>query len=74
MIQCNIRDGELAFKSPNFPTARLMYMSATYDQIVNQFFAGLQHLISLFHVAQTSEVPHLQLTGRASASDPSGTT
>jgi hypothetical protein len=26
----------------NFPTARLMYMSATHDQIVNQFFAGLK--------------------------------
>ena len=25
----------------NFPRARLMYMSATYDQVVNQFFAGL---------------------------------
>ena len=25
----------------NFPTARLMYMSATYDQVTNQFFAGL---------------------------------
>jgi hypothetical protein len=24
-----------------FPTARLMYMSATFDQVVNQFFAGL---------------------------------
>jgi hypothetical protein len=28
----------------NFPTARLMYMSATYDQVVNQFFAGLSRL------------------------------
>jgi hypothetical protein len=26
----------------NFATARLMYMSATYDQVVNQFFAGLK--------------------------------
>jgi hypothetical protein len=25
-----------------FPTSRLMYMSATYDQVVNQFFAGLR--------------------------------
>jgi hypothetical protein len=28
----------------NFRTARLMYMSATYDQVVNQFFAGLSRL------------------------------
>jgi hypothetical protein len=26
----------------NFPTARLMYMSATYDQVTNQFFSGLK--------------------------------
>jgi hypothetical protein len=26
----------------NFPTARLMYMSATYDQVVTQFIAGLK--------------------------------
>src|SRR6201984_2775833 len=26
----------------NFPSARLMYMSATHDQITNQFFSGLK--------------------------------
>src|ERR1700747_2324520 len=26
----------------NFPSARLMYMSATYDKVVNQFFSGLR--------------------------------
>src|ERR1700745_1877795 len=25
----------------NFPKGRLMYMSATFDQVVNQYFAGL---------------------------------
>jgi hypothetical protein len=28
----------------NFPTARLMNMRATYDQVVNQFFSGLSRL------------------------------
>jgi len=29
----------------NFPRARLMYTSATYDQVVNQFFAGLKRFV-----------------------------
>jgi hypothetical protein len=31
----------------NFPTARLMYMSATYDQVVTQFISGLTGLLQL---------------------------
>jgi hypothetical protein len=60
MIQRNIRDSELAFKSLNFPTARPIYMSATYDQPVLCRAATPNLTISR---CQTSRVPHLHSRG-----------